>query len=240
MTGYYMGSNKVQSLEDLQKELGYKFTNSGVLRDALTHTSVEGYAPDVMGYERLEFLGDRILGLVVAETLLKQFPKESEGSIAKRHTAVVQRKALVAVAIKINLGRYLHLSEGELKTGGREKQAILSDATEALIAAIYIDGGFDMAQKFVQDYWQDLIDTSNTPPEDPKTQLQEWVQARQLPLPVYNLISEVGTSHEPVFEMEVVIEGFSNVMATASSKKNAEKKAAEILMKIIKEKGNNS
>jgi len=224
--------------ETLQKKLNHHFKNRQLLEEALTHPSVDDYDARHVGYERLEFLGDRVLGLVAAQILLERYPNETEGDIAKRHTAIVQKAALVYVAEKLSLGQCLVLSSGEHQTGGREKQTILADATEALIAALYLDGGFETANGFIRQYWGELVESHAQPPQDPKTQLQEWAQARQLPLPKYNVIKQTGSQHEPEFFVEVCVEGLEETVGIASSKRKAEKSAALKILSMIQESEN--
>jgi len=236
MDGFLMGSIKKGQSEKIQKALQYNFIRPSLLEEALTHPSaMNHHKGDAVAYERLEFLGDRVLGLVIAEMLLKRNPNEAEGDIAKRHTALVRGETLTIIAENIGLGESLLLSSGEHKTGGRYKAAVLADAMEALIGAIYLDGGLEAAQELILREWNDIANSIETPPQDPKTILQEWVQEKSLPLPKYELVSKTGFEHEPVFEMRVSVEGFKDVMASSTSKRRAEKKAAEQMLKNIEE-----
>lgn len=227
-----MPSTDTSALDRLQDALGHRFADTELLRDALTHPSVQGARENETGYERLEFLGDRILGLVVAEMLLNAYPDEAEGDLAKRHAAAVQRAALADIASELKLGEYLYLSPGEHKSGGRSNRAILADALEALIAALYLDGGLETAKNFIGKYWTAQIDRV-APPQDPKTTLQEWVQGNGLDLPVYEIVSQSGPQHAPMFEMSVAVAGFAPVTASAKSKRKAEKLAAQRMMEQI-------
>lgn len=220
-------------IETLQKRINHQFKDVSLLQEAMTHPSVANSDKSEYGYERLEFLGDRVLGLVIAELLLKKYPDDNEGDIAKRHTALVQRKALAHVAEAIDLSPNLLLSMGEVKTGGRENHAILADATEALIAAIYLDAGFEAAQKFIQDEWSGLVEKYTKPPQDPKTELQEWVQSRQLPLPTYKLVDRSGPEHQPEFKVAVSIKGYETGYGIGNSKKKAEKRAAVAMLRNL-------
>ncbi|MEM9684181.1 MAG: ribonuclease III, partial [Pseudomonadota bacterium] len=157
-----------------ETSLSYSFNDPTLLRHALTHRSVE--APGGEDYERLEFLGDRVLGLVVTEMLMAAFPDEREGALAKRLAALVRQETLAAVARDIDLGRHVRLSRGEAEGGGRENDAILSDVCEAVIAAIYRDGGLEAAASFVDRHWRERLQASDAPPQDAKTTLQEWAQ----------------------------------------------------------------
>lgn len=217
---------------------GYAFKNPALLEDALTHTSLEqpGSTPPV-GYERLEFLGDRVLGLVIAALLVERYPDEAEGALARRHAALVQRPALADVARRLNLGDHIRLSEGEASAGGAEKDTILADTLEALIGALYLDGGIAPVETFIHLHWEPLLDSHAEPPKDPKTALQEWAQARGKSLPAYKVVKRSGPDHAPDFTVRVTVEGAGAAEATASSKREAEKLAAEELFKVVMDHG---
>jgi ribonuclease III len=185
------------------------------------------------GYERLEFLGDRVLGLVVAELLWRRFVDESEGSLTRRHTHLVRRETLAQIADTIGLGRYLVLSRAERLAGAGANPAILADACEAVIAAIYLDGGFDRAVAFVRRFWEPLIEAMATPPRDPKTALQEWAQARGLGLPRYQLVATSGPDHAPLFTVAASVAGGEAAIATASVKRAAQAGAAAALLERL-------
>ncbi|MBI1215125.1 MAG: ribonuclease III [Alphaproteobacteria bacterium] len=214
----------------LEKALGHRFSDRGLLETALTHASLR---KKKYNNERLEFLGDRVLGLVVAEMLYSLFPDEKEGALAKRLTALVQRNALVVVAKDLSLADYMKLSAGEQKAGGLRKDTILADAVEALIGAVHLDAGFKAAEKFVRARWEKLLERQDAPPEDPKTLLQEWAQQRGLPLPVYKVVSKSGSDHSPEFEVELSVEGMGRTQAKAANKRGAEKEAAKKMLKKI-------
>ena len=222
-------------LEALSETLGHRFRRPQLLDEALTHRSASqgGVRFD---YERLEFLGDRVLGLVVADLLMEMFPDETEGSLARRFTGLVRREALEEVAALLDLGRFLRLSESEARTGGRDNRGIQADACEAVIGALYLDGGLDAARRFIITNWRPLIAEAGSPARDAKTRLQEWAQARKLPLPRYTVVKEAGPSHEPVFTIEVLVKGLKPVRATAGSKRRAEQDAAAALLKGIESK----
>jgi len=214
----------------VEARIGYAFANRELLDMALTHASVP---KNKYNNERLEFLGDRVLGLVVAQLLYESYPKEKEGDLAKRLTGLVQQAALVSVANDLQLGTFVRLSAGEEKAGGVKKDAIIADALEALIGAIYLDRGFTHAKTFITTRWESLLHAHTAPPEDPKTRLQEWAQQRGLPLPEYKLLGRSGSDHKPVFEIEVHVQGQGAAVASAASKRAAEKDAAgKMLMKI--------
>jgi ribonuclease-3 len=226
------------SAEELPRIIGYEFARRELLEEALTHPSAlvpeprrrHRRPPTKRGYERLEFLGDRVLGLVVADCLWRRFEGESEGDLARRHTHLVRREALVRVAERIGLGRYIFLSRSEAAAGGAANPGILADACEALIAAIYLDGGFEAASALVRRFWEPLIEEMEEPPRDPKTALQEWAQARGPALPAYELVATNGPDHAPLFTVMASVAGADPATATASSKRLAEAKAAAILL----------
>ena len=215
---------------DLEKKIGYVFSDPSLLEKALTHSSARNKDCD---NERMEFLGDRVLGLSVADLLFTCFPEEEEGSLAKRHAGFVQQKDLFLVAQMLGLANYMRLSAGEIKSGGRMKEKIISDAVEALIGAIYLDGGFDAAHNFVKKFWGERLRLQTSPPEDVKSKLQEWAQAKALPLPEYKLVSKSGTDHAPMFEMEVFVKDIGSTSAVAASKRTAEKAAAVAMLRKI-------
>ena len=223
--------------DSLAKALGHRFSAPDLLREALTHPSTgpQERGGARFGYERLEFLGDRVLGLLVAEWLLDRFDDEAEGSLARRHTALVRREALAEMARSIDLGRHLILSAGEEESGGRENDAILADACEAVIAALYLDGGIDVARSFIRTAFADAIDLHESPPQDAKTALQEWAQARSLPLPSYRLLSRSGPDHRPEFEIEVSIPSHAPMTGIGASKRVAEREAAAKLLKSLRD-----
>ncbi|HXO92160.1 MAG TPA: ribonuclease III [Stellaceae bacterium] len=226
------------SAEDLPKIIGYKFVRRELLQEALTHPSALAAERRrdrrrklvKRGYERLEFLGDRVLGLVVADLLWRRFEDEPEGDLTRRHTHLVRREALARVAEAIRLGPYLVLSRAETAAGAAGNPGILADACEALVAAIFVDGGFAAASSFVRRFWEPLIDEMEEPPRDPKTALQEWAQARGLELPAYELVSTSGPDHSPLFTVAASVAGGDRATATASSKRLAEARAAASLL----------
>jgi len=215
-------------LGELEDLLGHKFGHTDVLRRAVTHASAEPRAWNA--YERLEFLGDRVLALVMAEHLLDRFPHEREGAIAKRHVGLVRREALAEVARRIGLGRFLIVSRGEVEAGVRESETILSDAMEAVIGALYLDGGLEAAQRFILRCWNPLVEAEIRPPQDAKTTLQEWVQARKIPLPTYETVGRDGPAHAPQFTVRVTVQGFGSETGTGKSKRVAEQDAAGKMM----------
>lgn len=221
--------------------LGHRFADPSLLRDAVTHPSLMGLerngrrshnGPGI-AYERLEFLGDRVVGLVVAQWLLERFPNEREGALAKRHAALVRREALGRVADRIGLGAYLRLSPAEAQSGGRANRTILGDACEAVLGAMYLDAGLEPVTRFVREALASEIDKASPPPLDSKTTLQEWAQGRGKPLPHYELIERSGPAHEPLFVVAVQVAGMEPVQGAGSSKRIAEKKAASALLRQV-------
>jgi len=217
----------VGPLDRIEERLGHRFREPALLRQALTHASA---AAAGASNERLEFLGDRVLGLVVAALLFERFPGDSEGTLARRFTALVRREALARVAETIDLGHHLVLSAGEEEAGGRANPGTLADACEAVIAALFLDGGLAAADAFVRRQWLPLLDEALPPPKDAKTALQEWAQDRGLPLPVYRETGRSGPAHAPTFAIEVSLTGHAPATASGPSKRAAEQSAAAVLL----------
>jgi ribonuclease-3 len=231
------GSN----LETLSAALGYAFKDQDLLKLALTHPSAvtpgrtrrkktTGKPVLTADNQRLEFLGDRVLGIAIAEMLFRAFPAEDEGALARRLAALVKQDSLDGVAKEIDLGRYLTISKGEEDGGGRANPAILADACEALIGAIYLDGGLDPARGFVERHWHPRMRAEAKPPQDAKTALQEWAQAAGHALPLYTVVKSEGPPHDPVFEVAVHVAGQEPVSARGRSKRAAEQAAARQLL----------
>lgn len=216
---------------DLQQVIGYSFKEKHFLEEALTHVSVAG---DKKSYERMEFLGDRILSLVIADMLYASFPDEEEGDLAKRHSALVRQESLEIVADKINLKASIRVSSKDTAITG----SMIADVMEALFAAMYLDGGFGPPDQFIRKYWQGLLRQEITPPEDGKSALQEWAQARSFALPEYQIIERSGPDHRPNFVVEVRVKDFPPQRGEGLSKQAAEKMAAQTLLKYLKEHHN--
>jgi ribonuclease-3 len=217
-----------ESWTGLAHLLGHEFRRPELLREALTHASAASRG--AAGYERLEFLGDRVLGLVVADLLLAQFPHEREGALAKRHAQLVRRETLVEVARDLGLGRFLIVTRGEDEAGAREHDGVLADALEAVIGALYLDGGIAPAQHFLEAHWRPLLTAALMPPQDAKTALQEWAQGRGRRLPSYRELARSGPAHAPVFSVEVAVESEVPEIGEGRSKRMAEQAAAERLL----------
>ncbi len=215
-------------LKALEGRIGYHFHRPELLLRAVTHSSMSSATRD--DNQRLEFLGDRVLGLVMAEALLARDPKATEGQLAPRYNALVRKEACADVAREIALGDVLKLGRSEMISGGRRKLALLGDAMEALIAAVYLDAGFDPARALILRLWGDRIDAVDDDARDAKTALQEWAQARGLPPPKYVELKRSGPDHAPVFTMAAQLETGDSESATAGSKRQAEQAAAKALL----------
>ncbi len=220
-------------LEALQDILSYRFARPELLRQALIHSSRTGDRLD--SNERLEFLGDRVLGLHVATMLYAKFPNEEEGALGYRFSALVRRESLARIARSIGLGDYISMSPGEREAGGRNKDGLLSDTCEAVIAAIYLDRGFDAARPLIERYWTPLLDEDLSPPKDAKTALQEWAQGRGHGLPEYETTGSEGPDHAPIFTVRVGLADGPEQSASGASKRAAEQAAATALLKALED-----
>ncbi|PPR79022.1 MAG: Ribonuclease 3 [Alphaproteobacteria bacterium MarineAlpha3_Bin5] len=215
---------KFPEMKKFQVQLGYHFSKPKLLRQALLHSSAA--RPRIKSNERLEFLGDRVLGLIISKMLFDAYEYENEGELGYRFAALVQRKTLVRIANEIGLPEMLVLSESEKENGGQNKLNILADSLEAIIAAIYLDAGLGKAEEFIRRHWTHIMLKEVTPPKDPKTTLQEWAQGRGLPLPEYIETDKHGPDHSPEFVFEVKIEGQKPVTGKGVSKRAAQQVAA--------------
>ncbi len=215
-------------LKAFSARIGHTFARPELLLRALTHGSIGSETrPD---NQRLEFLGDRVLGLVMAEALLASDQAASEGQLAPRFNALVRKEACAEVAREVDLGVVLKLGRSEMMSGGRRKQALLGDAMEAVIAAVYLDGGFEAARALVLRLWGTRIASVEADARDPKTSLQEWAQARKQTPPVYTETARSGPDHAPTFTIEARLESGQAATASASSKRAAEQAAAKALL----------
>ncbi|CUH78381.1 ribonuclease III [Tropicibacter naphthalenivorans] len=217
-----------EDLKALQHRLGHTFADPALLRRAVTHSSMSG--PGREDNQRLEFLGDRVLGLVMSEALLRSDRKASEGQLAPRYNALVRKETCADVARQIDLGAALKLGRSEQMSGGRRKLALLGDAMEAVIAAVYLDAGFETAQKLILRLWGKRIDSVDEDAKDAKTALQEWAQGRGLQPPKYVETARTGPDHAPVFTIEARLDNGETAEATAGSKRHAEQAAAKALL----------
>jgi ribonuclease-3 len=220
-------------MDALQQRIGYHFRDAGLLKLALTHPS----AARGQNNQRLEFLGDAVLALVVSRILYELYPAEQEGELARRRAALVRGETLAQVARDIELGTTLRVGVSETQGRGWENPSNLEDAMEAVIGALYLDGGLETAEAFIAPRWTEIAKQNTAPPKDAKTSLQEWAQARGLPIPSYNVIESTGPAHSPVFTIEVVVQGHPSAQAKAPSKRAAEQEAAGMLLVKLGNKG---
>nr|WP_210381362.1 ribonuclease III [Microvirga zambiensis] len=209
-------------------KLGYRFEKPELLDEALTHVS----APQSGGqsYQRLEFLGDRVLGLAIAELLFRTFPTAPEGELSRRLAELVRRESCAEIAIAWDVGPYLKLGAGEAHSGERRNQTILADVCEAIIGAVFLDGGYEAASDLVERSFQELLEAPRRPLRDPKSALQEWAQGRGLPPPTYSVVEQVGPDHAPKFRVVVKVKGADNEFGSGTSKRIAEQAAARSLL----------
>jgi ribonuclease III len=217
--------------ERLEARLGYRFADPDLLDRALTHSSAVSPSKRIeRSYQRLEFLGDRVLGLVIADMLYRRLPRANEGELSRALNALVRKETCAAIARDLDLGVELNLGESEARTGGAKKEAILGDVAEAVIGAVYCDGGLGRAFEVVERLFGDYVVHAGTERADAKTTLQEWAQGRGLEPPLYEEIERRGPDHAPEFTIAVHLNGYDQVLATGPSKKLAEHKAAEMFL----------
>jgi ribonuclease-3 len=224
------------ALTGLEQRIGYSFVDRTLLERALTHSSVGDGAVKVRHNERLEFLGDRVLGLLASERLLELFPECREGDLSPRLANLVNGKACARVARLLGLGEVLRMSASANRMGVRSNDGVLGDAVEALMAAIYIDGGLGTARAFFLSAWEvefSLLDTPRS--KDAKTRLQEWAMGLKLAVPTYSVVAQVGPDHAPRFTVEVQVRGFEPERGEGASRREAEKAAA--LVMLLKQEG---
>ena len=219
------------ALTSLQDKLGYHFKDSSLLQAALTHKSAQN-APHGH-YERLEFLGDRVLGLEISHALYQHFQAEDQGYLTKRFHALVQQSSLADIAKKLDL-QDLIITDAAGQAA--QQPSVLSDVIEALIAALYLDGGRHVASDFIFQHLDITATTSNDSEMNPKSALQEWAMARKLPLPAYHLLEVTGPDHAPLFTIEVTLGDNTKMQATGASKKEAERHAARLLLQMVQQK----
>jgi ribonuclease-3 len=210
------------NLETLEKKIQYTFKNRNILRIALTHKSTKSLSNN----EQYEFLGDRVLGLVIAENLINNHSNLSEGNLDKIFSTFVNKDKCAEIAQNIKLGDFLILGKTEIASDGKNKISILADACEALIASIYIDGGYEAVKTFINFNWQNTFDAIDLNFKDPKSALQEWCLKKYKKLPVYELINQEGEAHAPLFTVKIEFNTYKKTEASAGNIKDAEKKAA--------------
>jgi ribonuclease-3 len=213
------------------KRLGHEFQQPELLIQAMTHSSLSSATRG--DNQRLEFLGDRVLGLTMSDALFHKDTDAAEGQLAPRFNALVRKETCADIAIEIGLGEALKMGRSEMLSGGRRKMAILGDAMEAVIGAVYLDAGFDVARTLVVRLWKNHIDNAAEDARDPKTTLQEWAQARKLPTPKYIETARSGPDHAPIFTIEVSVETGQSASAQATSKRAASQEAAADLLREL-------
>lgn len=215
---------------ELEARIGHVFVDRELLREAMTHGSSVDGAKNKRSYGRLEFLGDRVLGLVIAEYLLDRHEGAHEGELAPRYNALVDRRACARAARAADLGEAVILSPSEEASGGRGKEAILADICESIIAALYLDAGFEVARAFILRFWGDALESGRSAPRDAKTALQEWAAARKHAFS-YAVIEQTGPEHAPHFVIEARVEGYPTERGEGSSKREAQRAAAAAFLK---------
>jgi ribonuclease-3 len=215
----------------LEERIAYRFATAALLERALTHVSALSGARNRAGsYQRLEFLGDHVLGLVISDMLFRAFPKADEGELSRRLADLVRKETCAEVARAIGLGDAIRLGASEAHAGGRSRTAILADVCEALVGAVFLDGGYPAASQFVERLWDERMRAPARPLRDAKTILQEWAQARGLPTPVYREVERTGPDHKPEFRVTVELPKFSPAEGSGRSKRTAEQAAAAAML----------
>lgn len=215
---------------DLERAIGYAFTDGPLLERALTHISALPGAVRIESYQRLEFLGDRVLGLAVADMLYRAFPGDEEGAMSRRLADLVRKETCASVAQHWGVGPHIRLGLGESQSGGRKRLTMLGDVCESLIGAVFVDGGYASARDVVERAWQARLRAASAPPSDSKTLLQEWAQARALRAPTYRIVSQTGPDHNPRFVVAVDIDTQTSAEGEGRSRRLAEQAAAAAFM----------
>lgn len=225
-------------IAELQERLGHVFSDDSLLVRAMTHPSAVSHRREAVkgSYQRLEFLGDRVLALVMAERLIKRYPTEREGDLAPRLNRLVNKHACAEAAARMDLGKHVTMSPHEIEQGGRERDSTLGDVCEAVIGALYLDGGLAVATRFIERAWAVQFAGSRAAGKDPKTRLQEWTQGRGAPPPDYRVVGRSGPDHAPVFKVRAEIDGAS-ATAEGASKQDAERLAAQRILETVDPEG---
>ncbi len=225
-------SRKAKDRGPLEERIGYKFADKTLLERALTHISALSGGPQNRGgsYQRLEFLGDHVLGLVISDMLYRAFAKANEGELSRRLADLVRKETCAEVGRAMDLGPALKLGNSESHAGGRLRTTILADACEALVGAVFLDSGYEAAEKLIEKFWKERMLKPLRPLRDPKTILQEWAQARGLPTPEYRELARTGPHHNPKFKVAVVLPDHSPAEGIGSSKRAAEQSAAAAML----------
>lgn len=217
-------------IQKVQEITRHTFKETALVEQALTHPSIEGHP----NYQRLEFLGDRVVGLAIAEMLYSHYPSDKEGSLSRKLTTLVRREGLAKVCVEIGLSEIIQMDASALSNGGRENPAIQCDIMESIVGALYIDGGYDVAYAFINSHWEERL-TEEGAIKDPKTSLQEFVQSKGFVPPTYTTIEQTGPDHAPEFNIEVKIDGLGTANAKGRSKKQGEIEAAQKLLNQLKQ-----
>jgi ribonuclease III len=229
--GHKVGSRRRRAGTALEERIGYRFKDNALLVCALTHISaLKGARNRASSYQRMEFLGDHVLGLVISDMLFRSFPKADEGELSRRLADLVRKETCAEIARSIELGAAVRLGSSEVNAGGRKRPAILADVCEALIGAVYLDGGYATAAVVVERLWQVRTQVTAQPLRDPKTVLQEWAQGRGLPTPVYREVARTGPDHDPEFRVAVQVRSFAPAEGSGRSKRVAEQAAAAAML----------
>jgi len=221
--------SRTDLLRDLSRRLGHDFADIGLLEEALTHPSALEGRPG-RNYDRLEFLGDRVLGVVIADELHRRFPEAAAGELSRRFSALVRGETLAAVARELAIGPLLSFSVGERQAGGADRLANLENACEAIVAALYLDGGLEAARRFVLARWETFLALERAAAKDPKNALQEWAHVAGRGQPRYVVESRSGPDHNPHFRVAVAVDGLPPVIGEGTSKRAAEQAAAAALL----------
>jgi ribonuclease III len=221
-------SRRKPNVDELIRKLGYRFERADLLEEALTHVSAPGAGGQ--SYQRLEFLGDRVLGLAIAEMLNAAFPGAPEGELSRRLAELVRRESCAEIAVSWDVGPHVKLGAGEAQSGERKNLAILADVCEAIIGAVFLDGGYDAAKDLIARSFRELLDAPRRPLRDPKSALQEWAQGQGLPAPTYVVVEQTGPDHAPKFRVMVKVKGKDSEFGLGASKRIAEQAAARSLL----------
>ena len=219
-----------KEISDLENTISFKFNDQSILRRSLTHKSFDKDDNN----ETLEFLGDRVLGLVISEKLINEFPNEPEGLLDKRYSKLVNKETCHKVSQSLNLGDFILLGSTEINSKGNEKKSILADACESLIGAIYSDSGYEESRKFIFKFWNKEFESLDNNLVDPKSFLQEWTLKRYKELPEYKLFDQTGPDHDPLFSVELSFKEYKKTIKEGKSIKDAEMKAAESFIRLNK------
>jgi ribonuclease-3 len=223
-------------IEEFQSILQYQFKNIDLLTEALTHPSFSGQRPNVKNYQRLEFLGDAVLGLAVTSLLNNIYPLDREGELAKKRAHLICTTNLSFLARSLNFGKYMILSYSEEVAGGRENSNNLENVFEAVIGAIFLDSNYEIAYEFVDRNIRHLVDKLIDAPKDAKSAVQEWAQKRQIPLPKYIVEEREGPDHNPIFKVKLIVQGEEEIIGVGKNKKEAEHAAANQFLEYLNER----